>query len=95
MTKTEQLNLLFEDWDKARKCYNEDNNHDLFKFCLDGIIDEKEFNKQKIKVLFISNEANLGEDFKHRDETNNVYDRRINFLEYKKEQYDEWVGKLR
>ena len=95
MTKTEQLNLLFEDWDKARKCYNEDNDHDLFKFCLDGIIDEKEFNKQKIKVLFISNEANLGEDFKHRDETNNVYDRRINFLEYKKEQYDEWVGKLR
>lgn len=93
MNKTEQLNALFENWEKARKCYNEKDNM-IFKFCLDGIINEEEYNKQKTKVLFISNEANYGKVHEYYDETGDIFDRRTNFLDYKVAKHDGWKGKL-
>lgn len=95
MNKTDALNKLFDAWEKERKCYNEINDNVLYKFCRDGIIDENVFKKQKIKVLFISNEANLGKDYTYYDEISAIYDRRDNFLEYYKTCKDDWGGKLR
>lgn len=97
MSKTKQLNSLFKRWEEDfRKCYNEKGaTEKLNKFCLDGIIDEEVFEKQKTKVLFISNEANLGENFKNANGCNEIYDRRENFLEYHDKKHDNWTGKLR
>lgn len=65
------------------------------RFERDGIIDEKIYYKQKIKVLFISNEANRGKDFKEDVNSKDPFDRRENFRDYKSRKYDDWSGKLR
>lgn len=95
MKKTGQLNLLFNQWEESEKLSKEKAKIDLYRFCRDGIIDEEIFEKQKIKVLFISNEANLGKEHKYYDEITEVYDRRVNFLDYYTNKYDDWRGKLR
>lgn len=51
MTKTERLNLLFERWLKEFPDYKG-------KFKKDGIIDEKSFQRQEPKLLFIAKEPN-------------------------------------
>lgn len=56
--KNDQLNSLFEEWE-AKKRPN--------VFCRDGIIDEREYEKQSRKVLFIAKEAN-GTDHEEGDE---------------------------
>lgn len=51
MTKTQKLDLLFEKWQKVFP-----ENQGKFKY--DGIIDEDNFERQKVKLLFIGKEAN-------------------------------------
>jgi len=51
MTRTEQLNALFEKWIKAVPEYKD-------SFYKDGIIDEEEYAKSSKKVLFIGKEPN-------------------------------------
>ena len=70
MNKTKQLARLFEEWKKEQSNESEKSCLETMIrpeergcitkecFCEDGIIDERQFNKQNIKVLFISNEAN-------------------------------------
>lgn len=68
MTKTEQLDELFEKWQKKQK---EESDESLIKtmiespiitkefFCKDGIICEEQFDKETVKVLFIASEPNI------------------------------------
>ncbi len=51
MTKTEQLNKLFDRWIEQFPKYKG-------KFIKDGIVDEKVYELQKIKLLFIAKEPN-------------------------------------
>ena len=51
MTKTEQLNKLFEEWQ---------DNHNFDIFCKDGIVDEKEFGKNLPEIIFLLKDANVG-----------------------------------
>ncbi len=51
MTKTQQLDALFEEW--KNKIYSDQN-----IFIRDGIINENEWNKTDKKILFICKEAN-------------------------------------
>lgn len=60
MTKTEQLDELFKEWEAARPEYQG-------KFIKDGIINEELYNKAPVKVLFIAKEANHGDDPKPGD----------------------------
>lgn len=91
MSKTEALNRLFEKWESDVN-YIDDTL--IGKFVRDGIIDESEFDKQSIKVLFISNEANCGKDHRYENEWDEPLDRRANFLDYYKNDKD-WTGRLR
>lgn len=87
--KDKQVNESEKDWKKTKgttkyvsKSY----------FCEDGIIDEKVFEKEKIKVLFITNEAN--DDINGLDE--NIDSSRVKaFKEYHDVKKDDWKGKLR
>lgn len=88
MTKTENLNNLFDDWMKDSD-YETYHHHGFMK---DGIIDEAEFEKQEKKVLFISNEANV-ENYDNSPKT--ITDRRCQFDEYFKSGIDDWSGKMR
>lgn len=92
MTKTDQLNMLFEKWEKDNRCGDDFN---VGEFIRDGIIDESEYSNQKIKVLFISNEANGGKKHiydKNRDEP---LDRRELFMNYHKTNEESWSGRLK
>lgn len=51
MTKTESLNILFDEWEKEISGYNG-------FFVKDGIIDEEVWNNTSPKILFIAKEAN-------------------------------------
>lgn len=102
MTKNEELEQLFEKWKSNQN--NETNDSlqetlssiklDKGSFIKDGIICEDEFEKQKIKVLFISNEANIQDDILNGKIKCNA-DRREEFNNYYKSGNDEWPGKLR
>lgn len=69
MTKTEQLNELFEEWREAQvqesdsdwKITKPEGTKNIKKhfFCDDGIIDESIYETEHIKVLFLTNEANI------------------------------------
>lgn len=96
-SKTKQLNKLFDDWkekqkneseDKWSKMKGETQNVTKDSFCIDGIIDEETFEKQKIKVLFISNESN-------NDIENAGGNRCYEFQKYYKDGIDDWGGKLK
>lgn len=102
MTKTEELKKLFDKWKRAQKNESDDSckktmisSKIITKdfFTKDGIIDEKRYNKQKTKVLFISNESNI-ED--HCDpEGSHTFDRNEDFIYYCNNKEDEWSGKMR
>ncbi len=92
MTKTEQLNNLFEKW-KKDECYVDD--FLIGNFVCDGIIDEDEYSKQKIKVLFISNEANMGKNQEYAAECDEPLDRRENFRDYHNKNIEPWGGRLK
>src|ERR1051325_1605895 len=51
ISKTEQLDTLFDEWEQSMPEYNG-------KFMKDGIINEKEFENTKHKILFITKEPN-------------------------------------
>lgn len=103
-SKTEQLKELFEDWKNAQREEKDEDWKNKTKgntryitkehFCEDGIINEEIFDKEPIKVLFISNESN--DDSK--DAVNRIETSRIqSFKDYynNKNGKDEWSGKLR
>ena len=69
-SKTQQLQVLFADWQEAQKNEPDSSwritnggNTNITKvhFQIDGIIDEEVFSDEKRKILFISNEANGNE----------------------------------
>lgn len=55
MTKTKQLNELFEEWEEKG---------DFEIFCRDGIVDEMNYDNQEIKVLYILKDLHLDEECK-------------------------------
>lgn len=85
-TKTEQLDELFKDW---KQKLNESENFNLYNdiFIKDGIVDCDTFERQKNKVLFISNEANIGDEFDLEDD-----DIRNDFKIYNKRKKDEYYN---
>lgn len=101
MNKNLELKKLFEEWKKEQnreplssvnKTKVEGENITKNHFCEDGIINEKIFEKEKIKVLFISNEAN---DYDYTN-SNNINSSRIkSFEDYYKTGIDDWGGKMR
>ena len=101
MSKIERLNELFEKWKTAHTEESEDNtkktisgnNIKSYFFEKDGIIDEESFEKEKIKVLFISAEANADEY--NAKEGISETDYRQCYLSYFKDDKDNWRGKMR
>lgn len=99
--KTKTLEILFDKWEEAQ--LNESTNSlsltlsgknirkDFFQ--RDGIIDEPTYDKEKIKVLFISSEANADEYSAASNivKTNYVKE----YLDYYKTGIDKWRGKMR
>lgn len=85
-TKTEQLDELFKDWKQE---LNKSKNFNLYNdiFIKDGIVDCDTFESQDIKVLFISNEANIGDEFNPKDD-----DIRNDFKIYNKRKKDEYYN---
>ncbi|MCH5320215.1 MAG: hypothetical protein J1E36_00530, partial [Eubacterium sp.] len=109
-TKTEQLERLFEEWQQEQinepketldKTMLKDAKIVRFNsFCKDGIICEEQFEKEKIKVLFIGNEPNIDnkkdiEDWKKGKEFPLVTSQISDFNNYFDEHHDDWTGKLR
>lgn len=103
-SKTKKLEELFEDWKKAQKEETDEHWNNRTRgntkyitkehFCEDGIINEKVFDNEPTKVLFISNEANDdGIDAINRIETSRIQ----SFKDYydNEDGRDEWGGKLR
>lgn len=101
MTKTEILSNLFDDWEKAQL---EESDESLLltisgknirkeSFERDGIIDEEAFNKEKVKVLFITAEANVDDYGASKGIVKTNY--RDEYLHYFKTGKDEWRGKMR
>ena len=87
MNNYKLLESFLDDWNQDVRCNITDR-----PFIKDGIINPEKFSKQKIKVLFISNESNIdGGKF----DSNVTYDTRKCFNAYLKDSYDSWPGKLR
>ena len=101
MNKTERLNELFDEWEKAHEVESDDsfsktsNGENVTKECFerDGIIDEFAFEKEKVKVLFISAEANA--DKYNLKEGVYKTDYHQSYLDYCKDGKDDWGGKMR
>lgn len=101
MTKTEALKELFSRWEKRQDSEPDDlwkvtngGNANISRshFRRDGIIDEPTFEKERIKVLFISNEANDDQySAASRTRTDTVRD----FREYHLTGRDDWKGMMR
>lgn len=87
MWKEEQINESEGDW-KITKGQTE--NIKKGTFCIDGIIDMDHYQKQNVKVLFITNEANA--DGYTKDKPAN---RICDFIEYYDRGQDCWRGKMR
>ena len=62
MDKTKQLDKLFVQWELKLKKSKDIEIYNAV-FIKDGIVDCDIYKKQDIKVLFVSNEANVGENF--------------------------------
>ena len=100
MTKSEQLAVLFDEWKHAQELEPDDiwkttkSGHNITKkhFRIDGIINEDIFQQEKLKVLFISNEAN-DDEYSAKTDINpsNIYD----YNDYYNTGYDSWKGKMR
>lgn len=107
VSKSELLNALFIEW--RQKQINEPKesltkttlkNVKAIKynfFCEDGIICEEQFEKEKIKVLFISNESNTENksNFKNGQSPSPESSRIKDFEEYFNSHKDDWSGKMR
>ena len=100
ISKTEQLEQLFAEWEYAQENEPDDSweltrggkNITKSHFRRDGIIDEAVFEAEKRKVLFISNEANDDEySAKHNSKPSNIDD----YRKYYETGYDDWRGKMR
>ena len=103
-SKTEKLEILFNEWQIKQENESDDSfvNHTkgdaiyITKghFCKDGIICEEKFENEKIKVLFISNEAN---DDSYSAKNSKITSRIESFNEYynNKDVERGWGGKLR
>ena len=101
MNKSEQLEALFKEWEKAQESEPEDiwectnggnSNISRSHFRRDGIIDENVFNTEERKVLFISNEANDNEySAKTDSKPSNIAD----YKKYYETGHDDWKGKMR
>ena len=84
MDKTKKLDELFVQWEQKLKKSKDIKMYNSV-FIKDGIVDCDVFNKQYIKVLFVSNEANVGENFNCKN-----CDIRNEFDIYKSRQKDEY-----
>lgn len=86
MNKTKQLDDLFAKWEEKLK---NSKNVELYNKCFikDGIVDCDVFEKQDKKILFISNEANVGENFDCKN-----CDARRDFGDYKNRKKDEYYN---
>lgn len=87
MWKEEQKNESDVDWQITK---GETKNIKKETFCKDGVINPDRFQKQRIKVLFITNESNA-DDYIENGQANRVDD----FIEYSESGYDSWRGKMR
>lgn len=101
MGKIEELNRLFIEWENAQSVESEEslsltiNGKNIRKdfFEIDGIIDEDAFEKEEIKVLFVSAEANCDEYGAAKGVSKTDYKK--DYIEYYKTGYDSWRGKMR
>lgn len=111
-TKTEQLERLFVEWQQKQIDESKDSlDKTMLKdakivrfnsFCKDGIICEEQFDKEKVKILFIGNEPNIDneddiKEWKKGKVFPLVTSQIESFTDYYKDEkhYDEWRGKLR
>ena len=100
MSKSEQLSELFEQWrteqenepDESWRITKGGKNITKKHFRSDGIINENYFEREKIKVLFISNEAN---DDEYSAKTNTNPSNICDYNKYYETGYDNWKGKMR
>ena len=100
MSKTEQIERLFEEWKAAQEQESDDSwrltrggkNITKKHFREDGIIDDETFKHEKRKVLFISNEAN---DDEYSAKTNINPSNIDDYRRYYETGYDDWLGKMR
>ena len=102
MSKTKQLQTLFEEWKKAQIEESDDNwtitkpkgtkNIKKQFFCEDGIIDESVYDTEKLKVLFITNEANIENHLEFIPA--NIGSRIDSFKDYYTSKKDPWDGKM-
>lgn len=100
-SKIEKLDRLFEEWQRKQESESDENfkktkgkttNITKSHFCKDGIICEEKFENEKVKVLFISNEAN---DDSYLAKDNNFTSRIESFNKYYENKKDNWRGKMR
>lgn len=107
MSKTDQLESLFDKWREMQKNEPKESlQNTMLKdakiveynfFCKDGIVCEKEYDNEPVKVLFIANEPNI------ENKSNIVNGKKPNpessqlnsFIEYYESHKDDWSGKLR
>lgn len=102
VSKKKRLEKLFERWlekqhneanESIKKTKIESDNVTKDHFCKDGIVNEKVFEEEKVKVLFISNEANIDD---YESVANVIGDRNKCFQEYSDgEEKDKWKGKMK
>lgn len=102
-SKKRNLEKLFDEW-QIHQMKESDEDFENTKgntiyitkkhFCKDGIICEEKYEKEKIKVLFITNEANV-DDYDAKD--NIITSRVKSFKDYYNNEDDEryWGGKMR
>ena len=99
MTKTEQLEELFEEWMQEQSKEDDESikitkiaSENITKehFCKDGIISEEKYNSQKYKVLFIAKEPNIEQDCEDIITSQNDY-----FRDYYRDKVDKSGGHIR
>lgn len=100
-TKTQQIEALFLKWEQAQReepdaiwniTKGDSQNITKEHFRRDGIIDEKTFENEKRKVLFISAEANDDQySAKNNKKPNSIDD----YIEYNRTGYESWGGRMR
>lgn len=100
-SKTILLNKLFDKWETdhsnepeeslQKTIHGENIKKDFFQ--RDGIIDEEIYEKEKRKILFLSNEANSNDYNAAKGEPKSDY-RKV-YLDYRNKGKDDWRGKMR
>ena len=101
MSKVDELNKLFKEWQDAQENEADGSLAKTISGCnikkdffeIDGIIDEDAYSSEVIKVLFISAEANAN-DYNAKKGVSKT-DYRSSYSEYFKNNHDDWKGKMR